>query len=137
MHFIIHPNTVIAQVQKDFSALFPFLKLEFFLGKKTTPAAAIQAAPGMTISAVQSQPASGRLGLRPGMTVKELEDTFRNDFFLDVQVFRKSGNTWLQTTVTDKWTLYQQNEHGRETCLDDNKKEHAADYDLSRDSDTF
>jgi hypothetical protein len=31
-----------------------------------------------------------------------------------VQVSRKSGTLWLETTMTDSWTLGQQNEHGRE-----------------------
>jgi hypothetical protein len=29
-----------------------------------------------------------------------------------VQVFRKSGKVWLETTVTDGWTLEEQNLQG-------------------------
>jgi hypothetical protein len=29
-------------------------------------------------------------------------------------VFRKSGKTWLETSVTDDWTLKRQNEEGME-----------------------
>jgi hypothetical protein len=31
---------------------------------------------------------------------------------LSVQVFRKSGKSWLETTFTDGWTLKKQNQEG-------------------------
>ena len=48
------------------------------------------------------------------MTVGELEKLFRERFGANIQVSRKSGTLWLETTMTDNWTLKQQNEHGRE-----------------------
>jgi tyrosyl-tRNA synthetase len=44
------------------------------------------------------------------MKVAELEGVFAKNFGLSVQVFRKSGNLWLQTTTTDNWTLAEQNQ---------------------------
>ena len=38
--------------------------------------------------------------------------TFGEVYGLGVQVFRKSGNVWLETTVTDSWTLKEQNDQG-------------------------
>jgi hypothetical protein len=35
-------------------------------------------------------------------------------FGLDVQVFRKSGNTWLVTTKTDDWTIAEHNKRAKE-----------------------
>jgi len=57
---------------------------------------------------------SGELELNDEMTVGELENSFLEKFWLNVQVSRRSGNLWLETTMTDKWTLKQQNDHGRE-----------------------
>jgi hypothetical protein len=48
------------------------------------------------------------------MKVSELEELFEEVFGLSVQVFRKSGESWLQTTTTDSWTLNQQNLKGKE-----------------------
>lgn len=48
------------------------------------------------------------------MTVNELEQLFKTKFGLNIQIFRKSGNSWLETTVTDNWTLEKQNEEGEE-----------------------
>lgn len=47
-------------------------------------------------------------------TVQALEKQMEESFGLHVQVFRRSGNIWLETTVTDEWTLEFQNEQGRE-----------------------
>ena len=44
------------------------------------------------------------------MKVAELENDFSGQFGLQVQVFRKSGEVWLQTTKTDNWTLIEQNQ---------------------------
>ena len=43
--------------------------------------------------------------MTPQLTVETLESMFEDEFGLHVQVFRKSGETWLQTSVTDHWTL--------------------------------
>jgi hypothetical protein len=46
------------------------------------------------------------------MTVSELEKSFTEIYGLYTQVFRKSGNIWLVTTITDNWTLNEQNQQG-------------------------
>ena len=48
------------------------------------------------------------------MSVTELETMFRENFGLYVQVFRRSGKLWLETTATDSWTLTVQNDQGKE-----------------------
>jgi hypothetical protein len=50
------------------------------------------------------------------MKVSELEELFQEVFGLSVQIFRKSGENWLQTTTTDFWTLNQQNNKGKDMC---------------------
>jgi len=56
----------------------------------------------------------GELDIPDTLTVGELENLFMDRFGLSVQVFRRSGNLWLETTMTDNWTLKQQNDHGKE-----------------------
>ena len=46
------------------------------------------------------------------MTVANLENDFDAIYGLAVHVFRKSGKVWLETTVTDNWTLEEQNRQG-------------------------
>jgi hypothetical protein len=64
-------------------------------------------------------------------TVWELEQEFEKKFGLHIQVFRKSGSIWLETTATDNWSLEQQNEQGK--FLDEDlkfEKENPDDHDI-------
>ena len=46
--------------------------------------------------------------------IKNLEKQFSDNLKLSVQIFRKSGRTWLETTFTDNWSLKKQNQEGKE-----------------------
>lgn len=48
-------------------------------------------------------------------TVGEIETLFQNMFGLNIQVFRKSGNVWIETVITDNWTLKQQMQRSAES----------------------
>lgn len=104
-------------VQKEFNALFPYLKIEFFKKShgidKPSPAQKMLTH-SIAINEARTSRQEGFLELWPEMTVAELEQSFWTKYGLSVQVFRKSGNLWLETTMTDKWTLSQQNIHGLE-----------------------
>jgi hypothetical protein len=47
------------------------------------------------------------------MRVSELEQLLGNRYGLGVQVFRKAGNSWVETILTDSWTLEEQNNEGQ------------------------
>lgn len=68
----------------------------------------------MKIDDARRQRNSGEIFLSDELTVAGLEKLFVETYGLNAQVFRKSGNVWLETTMTDNWTLKQQNDHGRE-----------------------
>ena len=70
------------------------------------------------------------------MSVADLEKAFMNKFGLLTQVFRRSGNIWLETSITDGWSLKQQNDLGREITTGKNTgEEKEEDFDLNRDAD--
>jgi hypothetical protein len=113
----ISHNKKIFELQKEFNEVFPFLKLEFFKHRHAVfkgSARKDMVDNDFTIGHLNRKQASGVIILKPAMKVSELEDILRNNFGLSAQVFRKSGKTWIETTVTDDWTLEQQNEEGRE-----------------------
>ena len=58
--------------------------------------------------------ATGELAFDSNTRVMDLEEMFLHHCGLFVQVFRKSGRVWLETTITDDWTLAQQNQQGQE-----------------------
>lgn len=138
MHLHISSNRLIHDIQREFNEAFPFLKLEFFNNRSFSSS---------NFSASQIIPATRKIGdsqlpitdaeveISEDMKVVELEKLFKDKFKLAVQVFRKSGTLWLETTMTDNWTLLQQNNHGRELSTERKRSSETDDYDLNRDAD--
>lgn len=105
------------EVQEEFNSAYPYLKIEFFRSrpKKAVPTTAANLLThSLTIDEARRTHHNGHLELYDSMKVAELEQAFHDHYGLNVQVFRKSGSVWLETTMTDAWTLKQQNDHGRE-----------------------
>ena len=115
MILTIKDDRKISEVQESFNTSFPYLKLEFF--KKMHGVKELSPLKGMidsdkTIGQIRTIHSDGFITVTPKMTVAELEQEFGRIFGLSAQVFRKSGKMWIETTVTDKWTLEQQNSEG-------------------------
>ena len=137
MNLTIRPSRLISEIQAEFTKMFPYLKIEFFKnksGKRLDYSVNNMIRHSQKLADGQVQPVDGLIDIEPEMTVKELENHFQNEFSLAVQVFRRSGNVWLETTMTDNWTLKHQNDHGKELSSD-RKKEQNPDFDLSRGED--
>jgi len=115
MNIQIRKSKVIGEVQKDFTNAYPFLKLEFYrnMTGRTGSAVRQNLIKSDLLNAAGNQK-EGELEITDSMTVGQLEQAFYDKFGMMVQVSRKSGSIWLETTMTDNWTLKQQNEHGRE-----------------------
>jgi hypothetical protein len=117
MKIVINDNRKLYAIQEEFSTLFPYLKLGFF-GKphqvNGEASKKIIKHPSKTIGECRAIHKSGTLTITPAMTVYDLEDSFRDIFGLTVQLFRCTGNAWLETSLTDSWTLEEQNVQGME-----------------------
>ena len=50
--------------------------------------------------------------IQPSDVVSVVEQRFQEEFGLPVQVCRKSGDIWIETTQTDHLTMEQQNRMG-------------------------
>ncbi len=114
------------ELQQDFNAMFPFLKIEFFKrGHAVEEGSSAQKMirQDKLLHSIEKLHEEGVMEILPTLTVAAFEQTLLNRFGLATQVFRKSGNLWLETTMTDQWTLGQQNEHGREISSPKENKE--------------
>ncbi len=138
MRLAIKAERLISEVQNDFSRAYPFLKIEFFKNgsvHKDRYAVEKQLPHHLPIKAAWYRGRNeGDLEIDNSMTVAEFEKALIEQFGLSAQLFRKSGNIWLEATITDNWTLRQQNDHGREISTDHKgvQQEEDNDYDLSR-----
>jgi len=108
----------VGELQQDFNQAYPFLKVDIFkeINGSNNPIIKQRLTRNIDLSAA-GKLKEGTLELNDYMTVGQLEKMFREQFGINVQVSRRSGPVWLETTVTDKWTLRQQNEHGRELSI--------------------
>ncbi len=115
MKITINDSRKIFAIQEEFSKLFPYLKLEFFAKPHTagggSPKKQIKHN-SKTLGECRTIHNKGKITITPNMTVSDLEQNFGDVYGLGVQVFRKSGKVWLETTVTDGWTLDEQNSQG-------------------------
>lgn len=118
MMLMIQGDRELKDVQADFSSAYPYLKIEFFrngeVRKKRYPQSQKLAGELRIRDAWVRRKKEGELQIDDQMSVAELENALLDQFGLSVQVFRHSGNIWLETTMTDNWSLERQNEHGRE-----------------------
>jgi len=117
MKLQINSGTQIEEVQKEFSKVYPFLKIDFF--KK--PHAENQLSqskdkidPENKISEEGKFIKAESIDISKHLTVAELTMDFFNKFGIALQVSRKSGNIWIETSLTDDWTLEMQNNQGEE-----------------------
>ncbi len=110
LHF--SPDRTLGDLQSDFSASFPGLKIVFFSKShrayKGSAAKFLLSEADTPLRQLSPDMKTGYLLLEPELTVWQVERLFEEEYALHVQVFRKSGSTWLETSVTDDLTLEQQ-----------------------------
>lgn len=108
-------TSTIRDIQVGFTALYPYLSLDFYkyTGGRFGSSTRLKLNKSLSLESVGLKK-DGSFQIAETLTVGSLEETFLKDFGLYVQVSRKSGTVWLETTMTDNWTLLQQNVHGQE-----------------------
>jgi hypothetical protein len=117
----INKNTTIADVQYQFSKIYPYLKIEFF-----TRPHEVGSASWSKYMIFNRTKTIGEIGILPtkensfevdsAMSVNDFEQGLQRQYGLSVQVFRKSMGSWIATTESDTWTLAVQNEKGGQSA---------------------
>jgi hypothetical protein len=112
-------DRTIGSLQEEFHEKYPYLKLVFFSKPhkafEGSPAKYILSTPEKTLGSIEANPHDGKISIDGEMPTWRLEQLFEKEFGLHVQVFRKSGTLWLETSKTDQLTLQEQNSKGRES----------------------
>ena len=120
MEIMITDNSFIKDIQEEFQREFPYLKIEFLknTGANDIPAPKSRLVSGkMLIRHVRDIQREGTINITGNRSVKELETDLCNDFGLWAQIFRKSSSLWIETTLTEHWSLTRQNQEGRQMSL--------------------
>ncbi|WP_235296427.1 hypothetical protein [Portibacter marinus] len=109
MEITTHKTT--EQIKTEFQTIFPNLKIEFYRKKHETYQGSkdeLKINQDMELEKLNPMLLNGEIDIDSEMTVAELENAFENKFGLHIQVYRKSGEQWMQTSITDHWTLAKQ-----------------------------
>jgi hypothetical protein len=113
----ISDDIQLKEIKEMFNRKFPHLKIEFFSEDHEAGEASAYKSmydDELYLRDVRSNHTEGELSIDGHNKTGTLEANFKNHFGVNVQVWRRSGNMWLQTTTTDDWTLSQQEKKGVE-----------------------
>ena len=115
MYLGITQETRIMDLQKEFNTFYPYLKLEFF--KTHAPRNKIlqkaeKIYPHELVQCMTHQYKQVSIHVDYNRTVAQIVVDFREILGLSILVFRKSGNLWIETSLTDSWSLERQNKIG-------------------------
>ena len=113
---IKHTDTI-KSVQEQFSTSYPYLKLQFYKKPHKDHDGSLkkdEVNGDVNISELSGKTDDVTVSIESSVSVSELESTFEERAGLHVQVFRKSGDAWLQTSATDHWSLAKHQERAAE-----------------------
>ncbi len=110
----IQPENTLAEIQLQFHALYPHLKLEFFAktheAEKGSNFKFLLLDKAATIRSHAAIDQIVLLDVAPYLTAWQLEQNFQTALNIGVQVFYKKNDVWFVTTLSDKLTLKELNE---------------------------
>ena len=116
MKLQINKGSSLKNIQKQFNACYPFLKIEFF--KKIPANQPLYKAELVSVTEslkyLDGLYEGGVIDVSKKRKVFEVERDFEKLLGLPAIVFRKSGNVWVETTLTNDWPLEEQNEEGKQ-----------------------
>lgn len=116
MDIYISEEAIVGDIQKRFREFYPYLKLAFYRNPHTEGKCSPKeelVAPEMPIDKIRMIHNSGWIDISGYRMAAAVEHDFSREFGLNVQILRKSGGLWLETTGTDSWTLEELNRAGR------------------------
>jgi hypothetical protein len=112
MDLHIAPDKTISALQIEFTEAFEGLKIVFFskphAEHRGSAAKFLIQDRNMLLSQLSPKLKAGTIPIGPDTVVWDLEQVFETEYNLHVQLFRKSGRTWLETSLTDNLTLAEQ-----------------------------
>jgi hypothetical protein len=115
---ILHINDrrLIREIQMDFNAYYPYLRMEFFNqphAPLSSSAESDKVSPYIKAGSVRKKHHDGAIHILPNTTVKELEEMIRKECHLTIQIYHYTLSGWIPTDVADLATLEDLNEQGR------------------------
>lgn len=112
-HIILEPIKVIGDIQFQFNSLYPFLKIEFSKINGSSTIKRVNLNSVYCLKDISALSSAVILNVDKNRTIKQIVSDCTDKLDLRMQVFRKSGNVWNVISLTDCWTLENQNNAGQ------------------------
>lgn len=112
---VINDKMKIYSIQEEFNAAYPYLRLGFCSKPKCVTGASfynLMENKNKTLGEIRRTNSLRGIIILPTMSVADLERGFKEVYGLNVLLYRKSGKAWLETSVTDSWSIEEQNMQG-------------------------
>ncbi|HET7115403.1 MAG TPA: hypothetical protein VFI29_02875 [Hanamia sp.] len=116
MKLQIEAGTKIKELQKKISKTYPYLKVEFYkqpYSEMKVSEKKDRMLPDEIISEQSDSFEAEKFDINRNRTVGAVEKEFYEKFGIAMQVSRRSGNIWIETSKTDNRTLKAQNQLGK------------------------
>lgn len=99
----------VGDFRKEFNSTFPFLKIELL--RRSTNQEEKPGAKGITILPANQLMSKNQVAfsINGATTVADLKSLFLEKLGIITLVYRKSGTMWIETSLTDDWSLERQN----------------------------
>ncbi len=113
---LISKESQVRDLQNEFQSLFPYLKIEFYKDHQTSviPAGRFETInPSSNLSLLRKIKEPVKIDFNSSNKVSEVKAQLKTMLDLNTLIFRKSGSHWIETSLTQDWTLQQQNEEGK------------------------
>lgn len=130
MKIILNPDKTLQAIQDEFTAFFPYLKIEFFRTEYKASSGYQDKEKldlNLSLAEVNLLIETGTLEFDNTTKVVTFEKAFYDLSNIAIQVFRKTNSAWIQTIASDNWTLADQQKEA-EALLTDADKEEPIDY---------
>ena len=105
----VNPNTTVNELMCQFAEHFPFLRLALYEGVGSKKRAATE-----KDFALKNRKNSIEITFENTAKVRDFIDNLEKKIGWKVQILRSSGKLYIETSVTDQWTLDRQNQEGAE-----------------------
>lgn len=111
---LVNKKLTLEQLQSEFRAFFPYLNIEFYKN-------GVEYVNGnrlLTLEKISSFEHPVPFEINGSMTVAEIEEKFETHQGIKIGIFRKLGQSSVETSFTSKWTLDRQNKIGSEVYFE-------------------
>ena len=111
MNILISKEKSIGDIRKEFSQLYPFLKIEFY---KTEESRGVTRRVKLDDEFHLTENGAIPIDISKHRSIALVKKDFLTISKLIAQVYRKSGTVWVETSHTDSWSLEHQNFEGEQ-----------------------